>query len=290
MRTADIRKVRFDLFSRTRKQELAFIRIAMRNVIKRHHPIHSAQKLIRKALGQHNKNKVAVSWSGGRCSTVVLYMAREIYPDIRVFHTDHGVHYPETARYVRDLTREWDLNLTVYKPEKTFWQCIDEYGWPETRRAANSKKGVHSRRQPKCCTWLKHKPEEKFRKDESIEAFLTGIRVAEAHVRVMAACKVGQFYLNKRLNAWKYHPILFWPTRKLAKFCLDNEIPLSPIYEKTDRSGCWPCTGYVGWRENLMRTNPKFHDFMVEKLGGQWMLDHFYRTRIEPPCKTERMT
>ncbi|GAI52603.1 unnamed protein product [marine sediment metagenome] len=39
----------------------------------------------------------------------------------------------------------------------------------------------------------------------------------------------------------------------------------------------------------MARTNPKFYAFMMKKMGSQRILEHFYHTRIEPPCKTERM-
>lgn len=272
---------------KTEAQEFAQIRLAMRGA-KKQTGIYGAQDLIRLALERHDK--IAVSWSGGRCSTVVLYMALQEDPKIRVFHTDHGVHYPETINYVRELTRKWNLNLAIYRPEKTFWQVVEEHGFPKARKPMDPKKGQAAVRKPACCRWLKDKPNAKFRKDEGIEAFLTGMRAAEARIRALSMWQKGQFYFHKKLGAWKYNPIAFWRTRELADYVRVNEIPLNPLYKTRDRTGCWPCTAFMGWREQLMRTNLKFYNYLTRKIGEkgeQWALDHFYTTRIDPPCKTE---
>ncbi len=273
---------------KTEAQELAQIRLAMRGAEKQT-GIYEAQDLIRLALERHDK--IAVSWSGGRCSTVVLHIALQICPTIKVMHTDHGVHYPETVKYVRALARKWNLNLTITKPEKTFWEIVEEKGFPKPRVPMDPKKGQAAVRTPACCRWLKEKPLADFRKKEGIEAFITGMRAAEARIRALSMYQKGQFYFVKRLKAWKYNPIAFWPTRELVNYCLSNDVPISPVYKTVNRSGCWPCTAFVGWRNQLMRTNLKFYNFLTKMMGekgDQWALEHFYNTRIEPPCKTER--
>ncbi len=272
---------------KTEAQELAQIELARRGAIQRN-PIYEPSELIKLALERHGSDKVAVSWSGGRCSTVILHMALQICPDIRVFHTDHGVHYPETSRYVRRMAKEWNLNLAIAKPERTFWEIVKEKGFPKPRVPMDPKRGQSAVRTPACCRWLKEKPLADFRKKEGIEAFIVGMRAAEARIRALSMYQKGQFYLVKKLKAWKYNPIAFWITKELVSYCQANDVPISPIYKTAFRSGCWPCTAFVGWRDQLMRTNPKYYDFMVKKLGGQQMLDHFYRTRVEPPCHTER--
>jgi len=136
---------------------------------RKHSALYSAQALVDLAFQNHDR--VAVCWSGGRCSTTVLWMALQLKPDVMVFHTDHGVHFPETRE--------------------------------------------------------------------------------------------------------------FWSTRELLKFIQRNQIPTSMLYKKRDRSGCWPCTAFVGWQEQLARTNFKFYKFLVERMGSQRLLEHFLKTKVE---------
>lgn len=276
-----------ELKHKTLAQEHVLIRLALRGASKKT-LICEPTELVRQAIEKHDR--IAVSWSGGRCSTVVLHMARQIRPDIMVFHTDHGVLYPEISKFVRELSHAWKLNLFIVKPEKTFWEVTAEHGFPKMRRPASIDRKVKSVGIPKCCNELKHKPEKRFAREHSIDAFLTGLRVAEAQNRALGMRRSGQYHFPERLKAWKYYPIAFWTTRELNAYIQEHDVPISPIYERTDRTGCWPCTAHVKWREDLMQTHPKLYDFMVEKLGGQRMLEHFYRTHIEPPpCHTERV-
>lgn len=114
--------------------------------------------------------------------------------------------------------------------------------------------------------------------------------MGEASNRMFITAQRGQFYFAKKWGVWKYHPIALWVTNELINFIKENSIPVNPVYDKynLDREGCWPCTGYKGWQENMARTNPKFYAFMMKQMGSQRILEHFYDTRVEPPCKTER--
>lgn len=260
---------------RTEKQELADIRKAMRGCAGKT-GVFSAKKLIHLALEKHG-DKIAVSWSGGRCSTAVLRMALDIEPSIRAIFEDTGVEYPETVQFVKRLAVEWNISLIVVKPETTFWEVCKKHGYPYQTRTGKGK--------PACCRWLKEYPLRSAVREHGMEALLTGMRVTESRVRMFWIEQRGQFYFTKKygLNAWKYNPIAFWSSKQLAEFESRRDLPVNPIYAKYDlvRSGCWPCTGYKNWEGVMARTNPKFLARMKE-LMGQRILDHFYDTRVAP--------
>lgn len=54
-----------------------------------------------------------VSWSGGKDSTVVVDLARQVDPHIPIVFFDSGLQFPETVNYLADLTEQWRLNLEV---------------------------------------------------------------------------------------------------------------------------------------------------------------------------------
>lgn len=266
---------------RTEKQELADIRKAMRGCAGKT-GVFSAKKLIHLAVERHG-DKLAVSWSGGRCSTAVLRMALSIEPNIKVVFEDTGVEYPETVQFVKTISQKWNVNLIVAKPDTTFWEVCEKYGFPYQSRVGKGK--------PACCRWLKEIPKRKANRENGIEAEITGMRAVEARNRMYWTEQAGQFYFVKKygLNVWRYNPIIFWSSKRLAAFELAQDLPINPIYAKYDlvRSGCWPCTGYKDWERVMARTRPKFL-LKMKGLMGQRVLDHFYHTRIEPPCRTER--
>jgi len=268
---------------RSEAQELAFIGMAKRGA-QRTSGVIPAEELIAEAIRRHG-DKLVVSWSGGRCSTVVLFMALKIDPNIKAFFNDMGgAEMPETIRFVRETAPKYHINLTIVTPEQTIWEVFRKYGYPKPRRVADPARGIKAERTPKCCDLIKEKPLIKAKREAGIEAELTGLRASEAHVRMMSAAQKGMFYFHKKHRVWRYNPIIFWTTRETVDFIKNNDIPDNPAYLKydLDRTGCWPCTAYRGWQENMARINPKFYTYLTKQLGPQRILEHFYQTRVAP--------
>lgn len=74
---------------------------------------------------QHYKGQVYVSFSGGKDSTVLLDLARRIYPDIEAVFVDTGLEYPELREFVKTID-----NVTWLKPSMNFRKVIETYGYP----------------------------------------------------------------------------------------------------------------------------------------------------------------
>lgn len=250
--------------------EMARIKKALRDCPT---PVLSAAECIKKALDYWGPYHTYVSWSGGRCSTVVLYLALKVKPDIRVLFNDTGVEFPETYEFIDRLTDEWNLNLSVLKPTTTFWKCVKEYGFPMLRgQYKDDSKSKDGR--PMCCQLLKEDPLLKAR----IKCTITGIRIAESRMRMFAISQHGQFYKAKTLKRWQYHPIAFWSTLRLLQFVKKHEIPMNKVYDLGhERCGCWPCTGYIGWREQLEPTHPKMYQFLMKQKGEPTLWEYMDR-------------
>lgn len=80
---------------------------------------------IREWVKEYGLDGVYVSFSGGKDSTVLLHMSREMYPNIKAVFVDTGLEYPE----IRDFVKSFD-NVDWLKPKMTFKQVIDKYGYP----------------------------------------------------------------------------------------------------------------------------------------------------------------
>ena len=73
----------------------------------------------------HYGGKVAVSFSGGKDSTVLLDLARRAFPDLPAVFVDTGLEYPEIREFVKAVP-----NVTLLRPEMPFSKVLETYGYP----------------------------------------------------------------------------------------------------------------------------------------------------------------
>ena len=66
-----------------------------------------------------------VSFSGGKDSTVLLHIARKLYPDIPAVFSNTGLEYPEIQAFVKKFD-----NVKIVRPKMRFDEVISKYGYP----------------------------------------------------------------------------------------------------------------------------------------------------------------
>ena len=74
------------------------------------------------------------SFSGGKDSTVLLHIAREMYPDMKALYCDTGLEYPECRNFVKTFD-----NVDWVRPKKHFKQVCEEYGFPLISKEVSEK-------------------------------------------------------------------------------------------------------------------------------------------------------
>ena len=74
---------------------------------------------------EHWDGQVYVSFSGGKDSTVLLHIARRLYPDIEAVFVNTGLEYPEIQKFVKSFD-----NVTILRPKMRFDEVIKTYGYP----------------------------------------------------------------------------------------------------------------------------------------------------------------
>lgn len=75
------------------------------------------QPLLDRIAGHLDAHDGFVSWSGGKDSTVVVDLARQVDPHVPVIFFDSGLQFPETLHYLQDLAAKWRLNFHVIPAE-----------------------------------------------------------------------------------------------------------------------------------------------------------------------------
>jgi phosphoadenosine phosphosulfate reductase len=209
--------------------------------------------------------KTVVAWSGGKDSTLVLYLVRQLEPDVDVVFNNTGVEYPETVRFVHEMTAAWNVNLIETKPKKGFWQCADEYGFPD-----KSKGGVHGKT-PHCCYFLKEKPMEDAMRGHDWTAVFDGVTAVESRIRMFTARNKGTSYFNAHWKKFRVRPILYWTEEEVFEYFKTEGIPNNPRYAMGSRRvGCMACSAYKTWEANMSRENPKLYRIIKLRKDGHF--------------------
>lgn len=83
------------------------------------------QERIRGQVNEFGEDGVYVSFSGGKDSTVLLHIVRNMYPNVKAVFVDTGLEYPE----IREFVKSFD-NVDWLRPKMNFRQVIEKYGYP----------------------------------------------------------------------------------------------------------------------------------------------------------------
>ena len=73
----------------------------------------------------HYKGNVCIAFSGGKDSTVLLHLVRQLFPDVSAVFSNTGLEYPEIRQYATSYP-----NVDVVSPKMRFDQVISTYGYP----------------------------------------------------------------------------------------------------------------------------------------------------------------
>lgn len=80
---------------------------------------------IRQWVNEFGEDNVCVSFSGGKDSTVLLHIVREMYPNVKAVFSNTGLEYPEIQRFVMDHE-----NTETIRPPIGFKDVVTQFGYP----------------------------------------------------------------------------------------------------------------------------------------------------------------
>ena len=256
---------------------------------------------IKEWVREFGENGVYVAFSGGKDSTVLLHIVRELYPDVPAVFVNTGLEYPEVVEFARSVD-----NLVELKPKMNFKDVITKYGYPvvskeqsqfiQQYRTAKSEKTKNTRWNgndkgqfkisekwkplckadfkisEKCCDIMKKNPSKNYEKESGKKAII-GTMAAESRFRKMEWNKYScNAFENKRPTS---RPISFWLEKDIWEYIRKYNVPYSKIYdvEGIERTGCMYCGFGLHMQKEpnkfqlMQTTHPKIHKYCVENLG-----------------------
>ena len=221
----------------------------------------------------HYDGKVAVSFSGGKDSTVLLDLARRAFPDIPAVFVDTGLEYPEIREFVKTVP-----NVTWLRPEMPFSKVISEYGYPVVskdvaRRVRYAKRGSpwalchlnglnrdgtpskYNERYMKwrilldapffvsdvCCAVMKERPLHRYNRETGRKQIIATMACESAR-RQSVYLKIGCNAYHKRDPTSQ--PMSFWTEQDVLEYLRMTGIPYASVYgEIVEKNGRLTTTG-----------------------------------------------
>jgi phosphoadenosine phosphosulfate reductase len=187
----------------------------------------SAQKRIEQAAELLPAEHVLTS-SFGAQAAVMLHLTNTVIPRIPVILIDTGYLFPETYRFIDELTGRLNLNLKVFRSDAS-------PAWQESRFGKLWDQGLHGIE--KYNRLNKREPLEVAMSDLGAETWFAGLRRDQAPTRALIAP------IEHKGGRYKVHPILDWTDRDIGRYLAEHKLPYHPLWEKGYPSiGDWHTT------------------------------------------------
>lgn len=158
-----------------------------------------------------------LSSSFGIQGALMLHLATRVAPEIPVVLVDTGHLFPETYRFIDELTERLGLNLHVYRAQTS-------PSWQEARHGRLWEQGLDGIALYNRIN--KVEPMQRALKDLEAGTWLAGLRRQQADTR--SALPV----LRVQDGRFKVHPVIDWTNRDVHRYLQRHNLPYHPLWEK----------------------------------------------------------
>lgn len=222
---------------------------------------------------EYYNGNVAVSFSGGKDSTVLLDIARNHplygHKDMKGVFEDTGLEYPEIRQFVKTFD-----NVDIIRPKMRFDEVIKTYGYPiiskevskilyyarvggkygdECMQKLNGKLLYKGKPSPynaakwkplldtdfnisdRCCGVMKKTPSHEYSQKNGVY-FMTAEMAAESRLREMSWLRNGCNGFDMKIP--KSTPMAFWTEQDVLEYIYKYNLPIAEPYGEVIETEC----------------------------------------------------
>jgi phosphoadenosine phosphosulfate reductase len=166
--------------------------------------------------------------SFGAQAAVMLHLVNRVIPKIPVVLLDTGYLFPETYRFIDELTERLKLNLKVFRSEAS-------PAWQESRFGKLWDQGLPGIEQYNKIN--KQEPLDRALRDLGAETWFAGLRRVQSKTRAQIAP------LEFSRGRYKVHPLFDWTDHDVGRYLTKHRLPYHPLWDKGYLSiGDWHTT------------------------------------------------
>ncbi len=162
-------------------------------------------------------SEIVLSSSFGAQSAVLLHMVTRQKPDIPVVLLDTQYLFPETYKFIDEMTERLGLNLKIYQADLS-------REWQEARYGKLWEQGVDGIHQFNAMN--KTVPMARALEELGAQAWITGLR------RSQSSTRQGLETLAMQEGRVKVHPIYDWSNKDVHQYLTAHDLPYHPLWEQ----------------------------------------------------------
>jgi len=166
---------------------------------------------------EHIPGEHVLSSSFGAQAAVSLHLVTRRRPDIPVVLIDTGYLFPETYRFVDELTEQLALNLKVYRP-------LIGISWMEARHGRLWEQGIEGL--DRYNQLRKVEPMQRALRELDAVGWFAGLRRSQSRSRAEID------FIERRSGRWKFHPLADWSDRDVGHYLARHGLPYHPLWQQ----------------------------------------------------------
>src|SRR5580698_5347458 len=155
--------------------------------------------------------------SFGAQAAVMLHLTNTVIPRIPVILIDTGYLFPETYRFIDQLTDCLNLNLKVFRSDAS-------PAWQESRFGKLWDQGLAGIEQYNRIN--KQEPLDRALRELGAETWFAGLRRVQAETRAQIAP------IEFKRGRYKVHPLFDWTDRDVGRYLEKHQLPYHPLWEQ----------------------------------------------------------
>ncbi|MGB0416956.1 MAG: phosphoadenylyl-sulfate reductase, partial [Coraliomargarita sp.] len=161
-------------------------------------------------------DQLVLTTSFGVQSAVMLHLVTSQVPEIPVVFIDTGYLFPETYRFAEELTERLNLNLKIYRSQKSAAHQEAVHGklWEQGLDGLDRYNKIN-----------KVEPMNRAVIELGAVAWLSGLR------RNQSSTRENRPIAEKQNKTWKIYPILDWTDRDIYQYLTENNLPYHPLWD-----------------------------------------------------------
>ncbi|MDR2012344.1 MAG: phosphoadenylyl-sulfate reductase [Rhodanobacter sp.] len=165
----------------------------------------------------HAPDTHVLSSSFGAQAAVSLHLLTQQQPDLPVVLIDTGYLFPETYRFIDELSDRLALNLKVYS-------AAQSPAWMEAREGRQWEQGIAGIERYN--QLRKVEPMQRALRELNVGSWFTGLRRSQTSSRATVP------FAEPRDGHWKFCPIADWSDRDVGMYLSKHGLPYHPLWEQ----------------------------------------------------------